>query len=72
MPVHRYRSVEEAEALAAAPLDPENLRRALAWSAFCRRLYGWTASPGVFHYRTIEDAAAAREEWERAARSEPS
>lgn len=66
MPVRKYRQGEEAEPLAAERLDPDNLRRALEWSVFCRRLRPWRPPRGVFRYRTIEDAAAEREAWERA------
>lgn len=65
MPVFRYRSVDEVEPLVAARLDPENLRRVLEWSAFCRRLHPWRAPHGVFRYRTLDEAAAARDAWER-------
>lgn len=57
MPVYRYRSVEEAEPLSATPLDPDNLRRVLEWSAFCRRLHPTSLRPGVFRYRTLEETA---------------
>jgi len=64
MPVEKFRSVEEMPPMAARRLDPENLRRAVEWSAFCRRLRPWSAPPGVFRFKSIEEAAAARETWE--------
>lgn len=66
MPVRKYRSADEAEPLRAERLDPDNLRRVIDWSAFCRRLHPVRFPPGVFRYRTIEAAAAEREAWERA------
>lgn len=65
MPVSKYRSVEDVPPLTAPRLDPDNLRRVLEWSAFCRRLHPWRAPSGVFRYRTMDEAAAARDEWER-------
>lgn len=62
MPVFGYRSVEDVEPLPAAPLDPDNLRRVLEWSAFCRRLHSESRRPGVYRYRTVDEAAAARAE----------
>lgn len=61
MPVFKHRSIEEVEPLPATPLDPDNLRRVLEWSAFCGRLHPTTRQPGVFRYRTMDEAAAARD-----------
>lgn len=52
---------EDVEALTSAPLDPDNLRRVIEWSAFCRHLHPTSWTPGVHRFRTPEDAAAARE-----------
>lgn len=55
------------------PPDAENVRRirdALdsvlsEWSAFCRRLHPCRLPPGVSRYRTMDEAVAERESWER-------
>lgn len=60
MPVYKYRSVEDVEPLTGTPLDPDNLRRVIEWSAFCRRLHPTSRQPGVFRYRSLEEADAAR------------
>ncbi len=65
MPVRKYRLGEEVQPLTAERLDPDNLRRVMEWSAFCRRLHPWRPPPGVSRYRTIAAAAADRERWER-------
>jgi hypothetical protein len=62
MAVVKYRSAEDAAPFTAARLDPDNLRRVPEWSAFCRRLHPWLLTPGVFRYRTIDEAASARAE----------
>lgn len=60
MPVSRYRDIADVPVRTTEPLDPENLRRVLAWSAFCQRLQPRQLRAGVTRFRTIEDAAAAR------------
>lgn len=59
MPVHRFRTVEEATAITGTPLDPDNLRRVLEWSAFCSRLRRRSLPPGVSGRRVREEAAPA-------------
>lgn len=65
MPVSRYRDIADVPARTADALDAENLRRVLAWSAFCRRLGPpRRLQPGVTKFRKIDEAATARAETE--------
>lgn len=68
MPVHKFRSFEEArEALWGEPGDGEYLRR-IAWLwAFAQRLAPRRYPCGVHRYRSIEAANVARDEWDLAA-----
>lgn len=62
MPVQKFRTLDEArEALWGEPGSAEHLRR-VAWLwAFGRKLQPRRYPPGVHRYRSIEEAAAARE-----------
>jgi hypothetical protein len=65
MPVRKYRSIEEMRSPTwSEPLDPENLRRAGAVSAFAARLHPRRFPPGLYKYRSAEEAGEARERWE--------
>ena len=74
MPVRKYRSVEEMSEMEDSfwvpPGTPEHIaavRRVLEYAA----LFGtWKNNPrGVFKYRSMEEAQAQREEWERLGRT---
>jgi hypothetical protein len=63
MPVHRYRSVEEMPPPWRDADDPTNLRRAAEMMAIHRRLTGGPRERlPVQRFRTIEEAALAREQ----------
>lgn len=66
MPVHRFRSVADMEELAWLPPGSPELARAIrrVW-ALARELAPWRAPPGVHRFRSIEEANACREEWDR-------
>jgi hypothetical protein len=66
MPVQKFRDSEAARrALACAPTDPRLAERIRQLWAFSRRLTSPQAGPrGVFKYRSIEEANAARRRWE--------
>ena len=66
MPVRKYRSVEEMPSpLKRAPLDPENIKLACDLSLLALRLRPRSFRPGVYKYRSVEEASQARERWER-------
>jgi hypothetical protein len=48
----------------ARPLDPDNLRQALSISKSCLALDPRRVAPGIRKYRSIDEAWAARLEWE--------
>ena len=73
MPVRKYRSVEDMEdRLWVPPGTPEHhnaVRRVLEYAALSG---GQRNAPhGVFKYRSIEEASAQRETWERLSREKP-
>jgi hypothetical protein len=62
MPVRKYHSIEEMEPPAPRrPLDPENLRLALALAATAYGLRPWRFKPGVHKFRSAEEASSARQ-----------
>jgi hypothetical protein len=66
MPVHRFRTLDEARrALWRKPGDPE-LQRIIAWLwAFSAGIAGPSLQPrGVRKFRTIEETNADRKHWE--------
>ena len=65
MPVSRYRTLADVPVRTLDRLDPENLARVLAWSAFCRGLRPRQLRAGVTRFRSIGEAAAARTANER-------
>lgn len=60
MPVERYRDIAQVPALEAPRLDPDNLRRVIAWSRLTRLGGLRRPAPGVSRFRSLEDAAAHR------------
>jgi hypothetical protein len=66
MPVQRFRSLEEMEIPLVKPGSPEHSRSIRTVMALVsmfapkRRL-----PPGVFKYRSVQEADAQRESWER-------
>ena len=69
MAVHKYRSVADMPTATWRPaLDPDNLRLAFQVSAVAACLARTRVTAGVYRYRSVEEAAAARERWERRAR----
>ena len=66
MPVRKYRSVEEMPSPSPfAALDPENIRRVCDLSELAIRLRPRRLAPGIYKYRSVEEADRARENWER-------
>ena len=66
MPVRKYRSVEEMpDARPLRPLDPQNLRIACELTELTFALHPWKFEPGVRKYRSGEEAARHRLQWER-------
>jgi len=66
MPVRKFRSVEQMPAAAfRQPLDPSNLRLACDLSSTAIRLAPKRFPRGLHRYRSVADASARREEWER-------
>ena len=73
MTLRKYRSVEEMPPPdRLPPLDPDNLRIACELSELAYGLRPWSLEPGVRKYSSVEDAARARQEWERSQLREPS
>ena len=67
MPVRKYRSLEAAEeSLWRDPDEPGLLAAIRRVWAFSMRLAPRRFPPGVYKYRSIEDANQQREEWEQA------
>jgi hypothetical protein len=66
MSVRKYRSVGDMpSALFRTPLDPRNLEIACELSVVAARLAPRRFPPGVHRYRSVGDAAAQRDAWER-------
>jgi hypothetical protein len=67
MPVRKFRSVEQMPppAVFGEPLDPANLRLACELSSTALRFAPRRFPSGVHRYRSIADASARREAWER-------
>ncbi len=69
MPVRKFRSVEEMPSPPPGrPLDPENLRQTFRLIGLLYRLRPWRFKPGVYKYRSLEEAKAGREAQEQADR----
>ena len=65
MPLRKFRSAYEMPSAAwREPLDPRNLRLACDLSALATRLRPRRFSPGLHKYRSVEEAARSREQWE--------
>jgi hypothetical protein len=72
MPVRKYRSVEEMPSAAFRErLDPENLRIAFELSATALRLAPRTCVPGVYRFRSVDEAWQRRRAWERGGEGRP-
>ena len=66
MPVRKFRSIEEMpDAAPAPPLSAENLSTVLDLSELARGLHPWYLPPGVRKFRSVAEAHAWRDEWER-------
>ena len=65
MPVRKFRSIEEMTPPPARAGDPQNLLRALAVSRACLALDPRRPPAGVYKFRSVDDAYAARLAWER-------
>jgi len=62
MPVHKFRSLEEAEkALWRPPFDPDNLRIAASVTNLAMWLARMSLPKGVFKFRSLEEADRERE-----------
>ena len=68
MPVRKFRSIEEMDLpTPMRPLDPENLRVALALAATAYGLRPWRFKPGVHKFHSVEEASDARQDSDRTA-----
>ncbi len=66
MPVRKFRSVEQMPSAAfREPLDPANLRLACELSSTAVRMSPKRFPRGVHRYRSVAEASARREAWER-------
>ena len=67
MPVRRYRSVEEMEDTFWITPGTLPYRRAVQWVIECVSFFSTEKNlpRGVFKFRSIEEASAQREVWER-------
>ena len=64
--IQKFRSVEEMPPVAPRrPLDPENLRIAFELSELAFALRPWKFEPGVYKFRSVEEAWEHRQAWER-------
>jgi len=64
--VRKYRSAEEMPGVPPrTPLDPDNLRIACELTELAYALHPWHFEPGVYKFRTIEEANRHRQERER-------
>ena len=65
MPLGKHRSIEDMPSPTwRKPLDPDNLRQACELSALAARLHPRRFPAGLYKYRSIEEASAARHRWE--------
>lgn len=65
MPIRKYRSVEEMPGPPPLPpLRAENLKLACDLSEMAFRLRPWRLEPGVYKYRSIDEANRSREKRE--------
>lgn len=65
MPIRKYRSIEEMPGPPPLPpLRAENLKIACDLTEMAYRLRPWRFKPGVYKYRSIEEANQSRERWE--------
>lgn len=65
MPVRKFRSVEAIPPPPPrVPLDPQNLKLACDLSALAVGLRPRRFPPGLYRYRTVEEASRRRERWE--------
>jgi hypothetical protein len=66
MPVQKFRTWDDARrALWCDPDDPTHLRRMAQLLRFSARLHPRSYPPGVYKYRSLEDAQRDRDAWER-------
>ncbi len=66
MTVRKFRSAEEMPGVPPrTPLDPDNLRIACELTELAYALHPWRFEPGVFKFRTMEEANRHRRERER-------
>lgn len=66
MPIKKYRDVSEMEDTWYEPGSPELMAAIKAVWAFAHRTTQPYFPPGVYKHRSIEEANAQREEWDRA------
>ena len=67
MPIRKYRDVSEMEGNTwREPGDPELFRAIRNTWDFARRTLQPSFPPGVYKHRSIEEAQALQEEWEKA------
>ena len=68
MPVHKLRTLQEAEdALWRDPDDPQLWSHIASLWEFSHRLFPRKFPPGVYKHRSIEEANQQREAWNRQA-----
>ncbi len=65
MVVKKFRRVEDMAAPSSLPpLEPGNLRIACELTELAYALHPWKFEPGVYKYRSFEEAFLARQKWE--------
>jgi hypothetical protein len=64
MPIYKFRSLQESEdTLFQNPDDPELLSRIRSLWQFSARLFPRKFPPGVYKYRSIEEANKQKDAW---------
>jgi hypothetical protein len=66
MTVKKFRSIQDMPAVAPRrPHDPENLRIACELSELAYAMAPWHFEPGVYKFRSVEEAWEHRERWQK-------
>ena len=62
MPARKFQSVPNMKARKLRPLDPVNLEIACALTETAYAMHPWRLEPGVFKFRSLDDANRRRTE----------